>query len=47
VVLGQLLTTLTSPADAEQLANHAEIPIEDLASMEPGDQGHRQRLLFE
>ncbi len=46
VVFGQLLTTLTAPADAERLAIHTNISIDDLPPDTPAAEPLTQRLLF-
>ena len=47
VVFGQLLTTLGSPEEAEQIARHADTAIDNLGPAEPAIKSPGQRLLFD
>ena len=47
VIFGQLLTTLGSPAEAEQIALHADAAIQGLEPVQPAVQSQGQLLLFD
>jgi hypothetical protein len=47
VLFGQLLTTLTTPDDAELLAFHSDIQLDDIKLDRPPAKAGHQPLLFE
>ena len=47
MIFGQLLTTLTSPDDAELLAFHSDIQLDDIKVDRLQAKAETQRLLFD